>query len=688
MPVRVNAKRQPKAGASAAPAAQPFGLPEPPAGRLQKPAGISLCMIVKNEERFLAQCLSSVRDVVDEIIVVDTGSTDATIDIAASFGATVLEREWRDDFAWARNESIAPATKRWIFFLDADEELTAESKPALQQLKTARAYHDAVWVRCYNESDDYRGTGAMSHALIRIFPNCDEIRFRGLIHEFPTVNGSNSGLQGRMAAISIVHHGYLKEIVAERKKGARNLAIVRAAAEREPEDAFHWFNLGSTAFLVNDFEQARDALETMRSINAGRERGFIPNGLSLLSEIYGDKFGDAVRSEAIARECLQLSPRYANAHFQLGKALVAQARYDEAREAYLAAIEDGKFAHLQFVLDDQVYVWKAYSEIGSTYVAQGDEATAAEWFRKGLANAPNVEPLQINLARCLDRQQRYAEAEEVLRSAFETHGDDMTTIDYVNFLLRRGRGLEAVAVVERAHEKLSDEGASALLLAAAQIAEKHGLPNVSYLECAARRTPGSAEILNVLESHYRAHNRMEDLQALLERERLTLPKTHADYLRRSFHALQERRYDDALQLADAGIALCDDPRLRYNAAAAAAALGQLDEAARYVSGIMPAEREPYVAGELLLVHSFREATRDDDAMVAVSRLLAHEPEHVAAILQRAELQERRGDLSAAEESFAHAASLDRSAGVVALASFYLRHQRFEDAARTAERGLA
>ncbi|MHB8146865.1 MAG: glycosyltransferase family 2 protein, partial [Vulcanimicrobiaceae bacterium] len=168
MPIRVTSKRHaPAPNASKAPsdtAELPFGLPHPPAGYEQKPEGISLCMIVKNEERFLAQCLRSVADAVDEIIVVDTGSTDGTIEIAKSFGATVIERDWRNDFSWARNESIKPATRRWILFLDADEELVPASKIELARLRTVPAYRKAVWVRCFNKADDYLGTGDMSHA--------------------------------------------------------------------------------------------------------------------------------------------------------------------------------------------------------------------------------------------------------------------------------------------------------------------------------------------------------------------------------------------------------------------------------------------------------------------------------------------------------------------------------------------
>jgi glycosyltransferase involved in cell wall biosynthesis len=104
-----------------------FNLPPPEPDREQLPEGISLCMIVKNEERFLTECLESVKGVVDEINIVDTGSTDRTVEIARSFGANVIFREWKNDFAWARNEALAMATKRWTLVLDADEELERES---------------------------------------------------------------------------------------------------------------------------------------------------------------------------------------------------------------------------------------------------------------------------------------------------------------------------------------------------------------------------------------------------------------------------------------------------------------------------------------------------------------------------------------------------------------------------------
>src|SRR5207245_5074676 len=98
------------------------------------PTKVSLCMIVKNEEANLGACLASVADLVDEIILVDTGSTDKTKEIAAQFGARVFDFPWVDSFAAARNECLRHATGAWIFWLDADDRLDEDNRQRLRAL--------------------------------------------------------------------------------------------------------------------------------------------------------------------------------------------------------------------------------------------------------------------------------------------------------------------------------------------------------------------------------------------------------------------------------------------------------------------------------------------------------------------------------------------------------------------------
>ncbi|MHB8146702.1 MAG: tetratricopeptide repeat protein, partial [Vulcanimicrobiaceae bacterium] len=516
------------------------------------------------------------------------------------------------------------------------------------------------------------------------------IRFRGLIHEFPSSDDSPSGLQAVVAPISIVHHGYLKDIVAERNKGQRNLDIVRAAAEQDPSDPFHWFNLGNTAFLVGDYEQAREALEEMFRRNGDAKRGFIPNGYAVLAETYTDKLGDPVRGEAIARQALVVAPHYANAHFLLGKALVAQQRLDEARIAYQEAIADGAFAHLQFVIDDQVYIWKAQCEIGSTYVMQGDDERAIEWFKKALDAAPNVQPVQINYARALTRLGRRTEAQEILRLAYETHRDDMSTIDYVNALLAVGIGMKALEVIAASHERLTDSAAVALLIAGYQIAQKNSMPvSESFLNAAAQRDPGNADVLNPLEMLMRNRGDNAAVDALLAREAATAPKSAADYLRRSFQAISTNRFADALALAQGGIALApSDALLHYNAAIASVNLGNKEEALEHLGFLDDRHEEAYQRGELLRAVILREQGEHRDALAALDRLLAIVPDQVDAILARASLLEAMHDVESAEKALKAAFTLEPQRIGVELAGLYMRAGRFADAAEIAERALA
>src|SRR4030066_756382 len=106
---------------------------QPVAQKTGRPT-ISACMIVKNEEKFLAQCLKSIKDAVDEIIIVDTGSTDNTVEIAQSFGAKVYHHPWRNSFSEARNHSLSYATCDWILQIDADEALEQSDIPLLHKL--------------------------------------------------------------------------------------------------------------------------------------------------------------------------------------------------------------------------------------------------------------------------------------------------------------------------------------------------------------------------------------------------------------------------------------------------------------------------------------------------------------------------------------------------------------------------
>jgi tetratricopeptide (TPR) repeat protein len=644
-------------------------------------------MIVKDEERFLEACLRSVAKHVDEICIVDTGSTDRTVEIAASFGARILHRPWRNDFAWARNEAIGMATKRWVLVLDADEELDATSYDTLRSLRSAPAGVCGLWIRCKNLSDDYKGTGVSSHALVRFFPNNPRIRYVSAIHEFITLDAKATGLDARVSPLSITHHGYLSEIVTLRKKSERNLALVKTATENDPDEPFNWYNLGTTSVLCNQPEAAIVAFEKMRVMVGDAHRGFVPNALAQLADLYIDS-GDYERAIDLANEALSKAPQFANAHFALGRALAKALRYDEARKAFEAAIADAPHAARQFIVDDEVSAWKAHSEIGSSYGNEGDNLSALEWFDRALEDRPLVVPLRMNRAKALERLGRFEEAEAVFKRLADDEPGDVHSVDYVNYVLRRGDHAVVLRVIEEVLPAVTPRTQATLLVTAAKLVEQTGSHNVErFLERAIAAHGGAADGLDSLEMLY--HSRGDE--AALERLRvleLTAPLTlPADYARRATRHLTAGRLVEAESVIRGGLNIAPaDSALRYNLAAVFVQTGRKEEALAELA-------RAGTVGDVGLRAQFLRAIvlgdlgRLDEALAAVDGVIAVAPDQVDAHLARFRFSEALGLEAQAEATLRAALHVGDARVAAELATWLLRKGRFVEAQAVAECAL-
>ena len=236
--------------------ANPIDWPELPDPN-RKPR-LSVCMIVKNEERFLGQCLASVKDIADELIVIDTGFTDRTVEIAREHGAQVGHFEWCNDFAAARNASIAPATGDWILFLDADEELS----PAEKQTLPALLDSDNVALISLPLINAHQGQ--ISKCILpRLFRNIPAIQFEGCVHE-----GVYSALlklskewqtETSVGEMLILHHGYTAEIITERNKVKRNYELLLKALEESPNEPSIYMHLGLELRRMDRLAESFDA---------------------------------------------------------------------------------------------------------------------------------------------------------------------------------------------------------------------------------------------------------------------------------------------------------------------------------------------------------------------------------------------------------------------------------------------
>lgn len=195
----------------------------------KKKPTISLCMIVKNEEAFLAQCLDSVKDCVDEMIIVDTGSTDRTVEIAENYGARIYHHPWENDFSKHRNQSLSYATGNWIFILDADEELFAEDG---QKVRHAVRENKADYYNCQFHDIKKDGSVKGLFNLVRLFRNNRGMNFTQKVHEQLRIKG-----KGAFSAVRLRHYGYDLSQEKMDAKHLRTTTMLQEMLARPPEEA-------------------------------------------------------------------------------------------------------------------------------------------------------------------------------------------------------------------------------------------------------------------------------------------------------------------------------------------------------------------------------------------------------------------------------------------------------------------
>ena len=224
---------------------------------------ISLCMVVKNEQELLKNCLQSVKRFVKEMIIVDTGSIDRTKEIANEMGAIVIDHKWNGNFSEARNVGIVQATGRWILVLDADEEWGEPEEEELECLLQEEEMY-AYYVKVLNyygntpEEEDY-----VTDSVCRLFRNLPHIRFQGLIHEEVTksIKEHYSIKNIGFSNLKIYHYGYLNEMIKNKKKNERNIQLVRNAIQHHPDDLYMQYALGTEYFQQENFRKALEIYE-------------------------------------------------------------------------------------------------------------------------------------------------------------------------------------------------------------------------------------------------------------------------------------------------------------------------------------------------------------------------------------------------------------------------------------------
>ena len=445
---------------------------------------LSLCMIVKDEEAMLPRCLAAVRDHVDEIVIVDTGSSDRTVEIAEAFGANVLHHTWTGDFSAARNVSFDAATGDWLLYLDADEVLVDGDGERLRAL-TGRTWREAMYLVETNHTGTLEDGTAVNHNALRLFRNRPEYRFEGRIHE-QIAQHLPGYLSERIEVtdVRVEHFGYLGVVRDAKEKSHRNIELLRRQQAEGDDSPFLHFNLGSEHGAAGEPQQALDefrlAWSKVRTDPSIRRLGFAP---SLANRLVKALRINGVLDEASARcaEILEIFPRFTDIVYE--QAQIARLRGDadtairlleqclelgDAPSRYSPVVGSGTYAPLLTLADLQrrrgrldeaeALVRRCLAEYGDYLGVVEPYATirlaagaAAADVVAELASAIDLTPgARFMLAVALHEAGAAVDAEAQLRLVLDTHpnNDAPVRLALAEALLSQGRLDEAATAVE------------------------------------------------------------------------------------------------------------------------------------------------------------------------------------------------------------------------------------------------
>lgn len=301
---------------------------------------ISACVITKNEEKNLPTCLDSVKDIVSEIIVVDTGSTDRTVDVAKSYGAKVFLFEWINDFSAARNFAIEQAKSDWIIFLDADEFFAPDCvKYVPKAIREADKKKLDMIICMMSNVEKKTGKITSSNQHIRIFKNHPQIRYVGAVHERIVRLDKSANALDVHKDITIIHTGYSEENVQEKEKSQRNLELLFQELQRKPDSFDVLFYISESLLLDQQFEQALDyACRAQQHRNSQLKGIYEKNYVNIFHCMIQLNKPDKEIFQVID-EAIKAYPNYPDFRMYLGDFYKKQNRYRDAIQAYQTGLK-------------------------------------------------------------------------------------------------------------------------------------------------------------------------------------------------------------------------------------------------------------------------------------------------------------------------------------------------------------
>jgi len=389
------------------------------ASKRAKRADISLCMIVKNEERTLADCLNSARPFVREMRVLDTGSSDRTIEIAEACGAVVTPSSWPDSFALARSESMNGAAGKWIMWLDADDTLPLECGETIIEAVSSAPEDVIGFVVPVRFLEDQGNGTQVDH--VKIFRNLPGLEWEGRIHE--QILGSLRALrpEGRLVRLDayVLHSGYDTSEAGQARKKERDERLLKLDLADRPNHPFVLFNLGMTAHYNGEHETAVDWLRRSIDVSGPMESHLRKAFALMVGSLKSRGMSDDARLEC--ERGLDMVPGDPELLFHLAGLAANRGEHELAIKHYHESL-NGDTGGAFTSMDPGIRGWKALHNLALSHLALGDWASAKSAWKAAMEGQGRLEAASALFSSALDQGDLFA-AKEVLQWVLEHQGD-------------------------------------------------------------------------------------------------------------------------------------------------------------------------------------------------------------------------------------------------------------------------
>jgi len=384
---------------------------------IQNKTGLSLAMIVKDEENCITRCLDSVIDLVDEMVIVDTGSTDNTIDICRSYNARVFNYSWNNNFAEARNFGLAKVTQDWVLWLDADEKVARENREQLSN-QDLFANYDALSVpiiNFYGEKVNHDEIAKIAQP--RLFRNHMGFRFENKIHEWLNISSAYDQERVGFLDLKIYHYGYLNTQVENKQKFLRNVELLLQELKEEKNHAWTHYYLAMEYYRRNRLKTAFEHVN--QSITLFIKEGIIPPP----SMLYSLKYSILIRTESWEgawpgiKSAVRMFPDYVDLKFYMGVILYYKQMYQEALDCFQACIHLGE-DNLNYLSIKGLGSFWAWFYIGRCFEKLRDPEEAFLAYLKSLMVSNNFLPAREAINKLIDMQPALAGRIKYLKPEF------------------------------------------------------------------------------------------------------------------------------------------------------------------------------------------------------------------------------------------------------------------------------